>query len=298
MIRSRSTRLCCTALFVAVGGCSVAQLDTSAYGGPEGITPYDGEIQAPLDETAPTLEWSAVDSMRNIPSYDTYRSWDTDAIFARSPSPLQDPVTLQLSVAACDHFMPICGHVTSPFGARHGRMHYGVDLKLQRGDPVVSAFDGMVRISRYHPQFGNVVVVRHANGLETLYGHLSQRLVETGDIVEAGEVLGLGGSTGRSTGDHLHFETRYLGEPIDPQLLFDVEDGELTASTLHVHAGLFIALDKARNAVRCAKYQTVHKGDTLSSIAHHCGTSVARLFKLNQLGSRSTLRPGQRIRVL
>ena len=292
------SRILSMILVIAVQGTSFGQTDSSAYGGPDGITPYEGEIPSLMEEEAPTLEWSSIDSMRNIPSYDMYRSWDTEVIFARNVAPVKDSVTLQLSSAACDHYLPICGHVTSPFGTRHGRMHYGVDLKLQHGDPVVSAFDGMVRISRYHPQFGNVVVVRHANGLETLYGHLSERRVEIGEVVQAGEVLGLGGSTGRSTGDHLHFETRYLGEPIDPQLLFDVEEGELTASTLHVHAGLFVAFNKARNAAHSAKYHVVRRGDTLSSIARRSGTSLSSVYKLNHLGARSKLRPGQRIRVL
>jgi len=298
MIGTSFHRILLVGMLLALRALATAQVDTSAYGGPEEVSPYEGETIGPMEEMAPTLEWSAVDSMRNIPSYNTYRSWDTDVIFARAGTPPQDSVTLQLSLAACDHYMPICGRVTSPFGARHGRMHYGVDLKLQHGDPVVSAFDGMVRISRYHPQFGNVVVVRHANGLETLYGHLSARLVSAGDVVQAGEVLGLGGSTGRSTGDHLHFETRYLGEPIDPQMLFDVENGELTATTLLVNSGLFVAFNKARTALRSAKFSTVHKGDTLSSIAHRSGTSVSTLFRLNHLGSRSKLRPGQRIRIL
>lgn len=290
-------RSCLAALLCMPGVRTLAQADTSAIGGPEEVTPYEEETGEGglIDAAAPVEEWSAADSLVHIPGYAVYRDWNTDVIFSKRDA-VRDTVTLQLSHCASDHYMPVCGHVTSPFGARHGRMHYGLDLKLHHGDPVVAAFAGMVRISRYHKQFGNVVVIRHANGLETLYGHLSERVVAPGDLVEAGQVIGLGGSTGRSTGDHLHFETRYLGQPIDPQLLFDVEDGELKASTLDLHAGVFDAVVRARAAAGAAKYHTVRRGDTLSAISRRYGVPVARLCKLNRVGMRSTLRIGQRLR--
>lgn len=242
--------------------------------------------------------WDVNDSLRHIPSYDIYCHWNTASIF-HAPGAnvrLDDTLTLNLSNRAADHYMPVCGHVTSPYGPRRGRMHYGVDLKLDHGDPVVSAFAGKVRISRYHRTFGNVVVVRHHNGLETLYAHLSRRSVETGDDVQAGEVLGLGGSTGRSTGNHLHFEVRYLDQPIDPQLLFDVEDGELYSRDLHLHQGIFDALAADRAAVNERKFHTVRQGDTLSAIARRYGTSVPVLTRLNGISAKSTLRIGQRVR--
>ncbi|MFT3886024.1 MAG: M23 family metallopeptidase [Flavobacteriales bacterium] len=284
----------------AVGVRAQAALDTSAIGGPEEPVTYEelggGEL---IDAAAPSEDWDAEDSLAHIPSYAIYGDWNTDAIFHRRDA-LKDSVTLTLATCAADHYMPVCGHVTSPFGPRHGRMHYGTDLKLRHGDPVGAAFDGMVRISRYHKQFGNVVVIRHANGLETLYGHLSERLVETGDMVKAGQPIGLGGSTGRSTGDHLHFETRYLGQPIDPQLLFDVEQGELKANTLHLNADMFEALAKANAAVaaksRTKKFHTVRRGDTLSSISRRYGVSVTQLTRMNHLPNSNRLRPGQRVR--
>ncbi len=270
---------------------------TQATGGPEGLTPYEGyDLSLPEDENAADVMTSE-DSVRSIPSHLLYGEFDTDVIFDRKSTLVKDTSTLYLSHSACDNAMPICGRITSVFGHRHNRMHYGVDLKLQEGDPVQCAFDGLVRISRYHPQFGNVVVVRHANGLETLYGHLSARNVEAGDAVEAGQVIGLGGNTGRSTGSHLHFETRYLGHPIDPQLLFDLSEGTLRSSTLHVHPGLFAVPNKAASSGHVHRWHVVRRGDTLSAIARRYRTSVPALCKANRIGRSSTLRPGQRLKI-
>jgi len=260
------------------------------------MTPYAEGYNAVLPANEEGHDaWIAEDSARFIPGHALYGEFDTEVIFERSIKANTDSTTLELSTAACDHVFPVCGQLNSAFGPRHRRMHYGVDIDLERGDPVVSAFEGVVRVSRFHKQFGNVVVVRHSNGLETLYGHLSERVVQAGDHVEAGELLGLGGSTGRSTGDHLHFETRYLGRPIDPQLLFDVREGELKTSTLRVHPGLFAAAAKVKAGVRQGSY-TVRRGDTLSSIARKQHTTVNSLCKLNRIRSTSKLRVGQRLR--
>lgn len=270
---------------------------TLATGGPEGRTPYEGYDLSLHDDDGAVDIMTSEDSARSIPGHLLYGEFDTDVIFDRKSTLAMDTSVLYLSHSACDNAMPICGKITSPFGHRHRRMHYGVDLKLQEGDPVHAAFDGMVRISRYHPQFGNVVVVRHPNGLETLYGHLSARNVETGEAVEAGEVIGLGGNTGRSTGSHLHFETRYLGHPIDPQLLFDLSEGTLRSTTLHVHPGLFAVPKKPNTAGRSHRWYVVRRGDTLSAIARRHRTSVMALCKANRIGRSSKLRPGQRLKV-
>jgi murein DD-endopeptidase MepM/ murein hydrolase activator NlpD len=201
-----------------------------------------------------------------------------------------DGVRLQLSTSACDHAFPICGDLNSDFGPRRGRMHYGVDIDLDPGDPVVAAFEGVVRISRRHKTFGNVVVIRHWNGLETLYGHLSQLNVTAGQSVAAGDTIGLGGSTGRSTGPHLHFETRYLGNPIDPKFIFDLSSGELKNTSLVMNHGVYEAASSTRS------YHIVRRGDTLTGIAARQGTTVRELCRLNGLSTRSTLRIGQRVR--
>jgi len=161
---------------------------------------------------------------------------------------------------------------------------------------VVAASLKKMRISKYNRTFGHVVVVRHHNGLETLYAHLSKRQVEPGQLIEAGDTLGLGGNTGRSYGSHLHFEVRFLDQPIDPSLLFDVENGMLRAKTFEINAGTFESMARAKAAAGARKYHTVHSGDTLSAIARRRGTSVSALCRLNGIGQRSVLRIGQRIR--
>jgi murein DD-endopeptidase MepM/ murein hydrolase activator NlpD len=295
---ARTTHITSLILGIALSAMAHAQSDsTLSTGGPEGRTPYEGYDLSLPEEEIPVDVMTSEDSARSIPSHLLYGEFDTDVIFDRKSTLVMDTSTLFLSHSACDNAMPICGKITSAFGHRHQRMHYGVDLKLQEGDPVHAAFDGMVRISRYHPQFGNVVVVRHANGLETLYGHLSARIVEAGDAVEAGQVIGLGGNTGRSTGSHLHFETRYLGHPIDPQLLFDLSEGTLRSTTLHVHPGLFAVPKKAAAAARTHRWHVVRRGDTLSAIARRYRTSVPALCKANRIGRSSKLRPGQRLKI-
>jgi murein DD-endopeptidase MepM/ murein hydrolase activator NlpD len=275
---------------------SNAQEDTTAIGGPEDSTTYEETGAGPdIDEAMTPDLMTAADSAYIIPGYLTYGSWNTDVIFPHRPA-FADTVDLRLSWAPCDHTMPVCGRITSPFGVRHGRHHYGTDIKLQVGDPVHCAFAGMVRISRYHREFGNVVVVRHANGLETLYAHMSQRTVEEGDMVEAGEVIGLGGSTGRSTGSHLHFEVRYLGHPIDPQRIFDVEEGVLRSDSLVVDPDLF-AMTASGKSMALPKTYTVRSGDTLYGISKRTGISVKSLCRMNRMSANRTLRIGQRLRI-
>ena len=293
---------------VVLGLNAAAQSDTTSTGGPEGADLFEELVGTETSEEATTeieraataagMNWDVNDSLSNIPSYDMYCNWNTDAIFlgGRPDALHHDTLRLVLGHAECDHAMPCDGHVTSGFGPRKGRMHYGLDLKLQTGDPVKSAFAGMVRISKYNSTFGHVVVVRHFNGLETLYAHLSARKVVPGQQVEAGDLLGLGGNTGRSYGSHLHFEVRFLDQPIDPSLVFDVERGQLKAHTFDIHKGTFASIAAAKAAASARKYHTVRRGDTLSAIARRYGTSVNALCKLNCMRQTSVLQLGKRIR--
>lgn len=303
LLRRTITTLIAAAFF---GLAASAQSDTAAYGGPDGPDIYDEldtmqeDACAEIDRAAHAvgLNWDVNDSLSYIPGYDMYCHWNTDMIFDRANTSRFDHDTLCLRLVGheCDQAMPCIGHVTSPFGPRHSRMHYGVDLELNTGDPVVCAFPGMVRISKYNSSFGNVVIVRHLNGLETLYAHLSKRQVEPGQMVDAGDVLGLGGNTGRSHGSHLHFEVRFLDQPIDPTLLFDVETGRLKHENFEIHKGTFASMAAAKAAAGSRKYHVVRSGDTLSAIARKRGTSVGALCRMNGIGQRSTLRIGQRLR--
>lgn len=217
---------------------------------------------------------------------------------------------------------PYVRAVFSKFGYRKGRRHQGVDLPLPTGTPIKVAFDGRVRASLYTKGYGNLVIVRHENGLETYYGHLSKRLVEPGDWVRAGDSIGLGGSTGRSTGPHLHFETRYQGFAFDPQWIINFEDGKLRknvfvlrrsyldASSRYVSQDLDeeeeiyktdeeIEAEEKRIAAEKAamRWHTVKNGETVSQIAIKEGVSINKIKQLNPGMNINKIRIGQKIRV-
>ena len=205
-------------------------------------------------------------------------------------------------------------HPRGKFGPRRGRRHQGVDLPLKTGDPVYATFTGRVRMSKYLGGFGNLVVIRHENGLETFYGHLSKRNVEVGDWVNAGDVIGLGGSKGRSTGPHLHYETRYNGFAFDPQWLIDFKTGELRHGLFVLKKKYFNIYsnydqdfedewkneedDKREEAERKAmKWHVVKSGDTLGRIAINNGTTVSAICKLNGITPKTVLKIGRKLRV-
>lgn len=196
-------------------------------------------------------------------------------------------------------FTPIDGSVTSPFGMRRYRYHYGTDINLNTGDTVVTAFDGRIRMARYHNGYGNMVVVRHDNGLETVYGHFSKILVDTNQYVKAGDPIGLGGNTGRSYGSHLHFEVRYLGVPVNPEMVVDFTSGKLLDDTIKLSSKYFSYLRtvSGSGSPALAKYHKVKQGDCLSAIAHKHGTSVSRLCQMNNISRTTTLRIGRSLRI-
>lgn len=188
--------------------------------------------------------------------------------------------------------------ITSKYGPRR-RMHKGIDLKVLKGDTIRAAFNGKVRIKAFERRgYGYYVVLRHPNGLETIYGHLSKILVEENQIVRAGETIGLGGNTGRSTGSHLHFETRFLGQAINPAEIIDFENGVPHQDTYVFHN---VKINGRRSNIYTSSsdrlvYHRVKSGDTLGKIARIYGTSVNELCRLNGLKSTSVLRIGQSIR--
>lgn len=228
-----------------------------------------------------------------------YEIWDSENInpYKFEINTWSDTIAIKLYDSAQNRHwkMPLATvQKTSEFGRRWGRWHHGVDLDLNTGDPVYAAFDGIVRISRYHRGgYGNFVVVRHHNGLETLYGHLSKAMVQVGDIVKAGTQLGEGGSTGRSTGPHLHYEVRYRGYAFNPEEIYDFENNIIRTDLFLLSAKQYQHLQVSRNVV----YHIVKKKETLSKIAVLYKTSVRRLCRLNRISSRTRLYAGRRIRV-
>jgi hypothetical protein len=228
-----------------------------------------------------------------------YAVWNSDNInpYKVDIEKFKDSVNLLLFDVAKDfRWSPplVSNRVTSNFGARWRRWHHGVDLDLEIGDSILSSFDGIVRIAKYEKYgYGNFVVLRHYNGLETLYGHMSKSLVEIGDHVKAGELIGYGGNTGRSTGPHLHYEIRYQGYALDPRLIYDFENNRILSNTFAITPDLFGHLTKHRQTI----WHRVKKGETLSRIASRYRVPTNQLFSLNRLNKSAILKAGQRIRV-
>jgi len=191
---------------------------------------------------------------------------------------------------------PNNGEVTSHFGLRHRRYHYGTDVNLETGDSVLSTFDGRVRITKLSSSYGYVIVIRHLNGLETLYAHLSQINVSNDQLVKAGDLIGLGGNTGRSRGSHLHFEIRYLGAPINPEDIIDFGKRQLISDKLLLTAYHF-RYQKEISKLKEASFHKVKSGESLGSIARKYHTSIKALRKMNHLKNSSLIRAGKKIRV-
>ena len=223
--------------------------------------------------------------------------------------------------------------ITSDFGSRWGRQHKGLDIKVYIGDTIRSAFSGKVRIVRYEAKgYGNYIVIRHPNGLETIYGHLSKHLVTENQVVRAGEPIGLGGNTGRSTGSHLHFETRLCGVALNPALFFDfrnqditgdhyvflkdryesdsqlatlergkVNGGSYTRDQVYGEVGRYNEKAEEANTPNTANtpervYYKVQNGETLASIAKKVGVSVDAICRLNGFRKDQRVKAGMIIR--
>ncbi len=254
-----------------------------------------------------------------FPSHDLYASWDTTSAHPYNfyESFKGDSVILTLTNEGEGCFsMPFKGGITSEFGWRKYRPHYGTDIDLETGDQVVTSFDGMVRMAKYYYGYGNCIIVRHNNGLETVYGHLSKILVEAGQKVTSGSIIGLGGNTGRSFGSHLHFEMRYLGQALDTEDFIDYATGELKCNTftlrktdvetkydlraLHSRHKRDIGLvrsDKKSGKIGKGGIYRIKSGDSLGKIAKRHRTTVKALCKKNGLKPNSNLRLGQRIKI-
>ena len=238
-------------------------------------------------------------------SSEIYKTWNTQNTHCYFSEALPDSFKIDLRGFA----MPTPSRkITSRYGyrPRFRRMHKGLDVKVYTGDTIYAAFDGKARIVKYERRgYGYYVVLRHNNGLETIYAHLSKQLIKLNQEVKAGDPIGLGGNTGRSFGSHLHFETRLLGQPINPELLFDFVNQDVTNDFYVFHN----KGTKSRNNTYYASNKTysnagkggshfykVKKGDSLYLIAKKLGLSVSRLCSTNRIKQTTTLRPGQILR--
>ena len=258
--------------------------------------------QAPIDKKLKSVDSLALQKQiraeqSEYPALSLYPNWNNQYVHAYGNAIIPDTYTIDLTGF---HMPTPSTKITSPFGPRWRRMHNGLDLKVNIGDTIVAAFDGKVRIVKYERRgYGKYVVIRHDNGLETVYGHLSKQLVEENQLVKAGEVIGLGGNTGRSTGSHLHFETRFLGIAINPIYMFDFPKQDIVADTYTFRKAKGVKRAGSHDtqvADGTIRYHKVKSGDTLSRIAKLRGVSVSTLCKLNRIKPTTTLRIGQALR--
>ena len=260
--------------------------------------------QSPLDKQMAFVDYIALRDMllneaNMFPAEELYDEWSNEHV--RFKAELPDSFRVDLRGFA----MPTTNtKITDIFGyrPRRRRVHNGIDIKVYVGDTIRSAFDGKVRIVKNQGRrrgYGKYILIRHNNGIETLYGHLSKWLVTEGQNVKAGQPIGLGGNTGRSSGSHLHFETLLAGKNLNPALMFDFEKQDVTGDFYTYRKGVYQEIDKKTGKIiESAEplYHKVRKGESLSVIARKCGVSVNTLYRLNKLTSRSVLRIGQRIR--
>lgn len=254
--------------------------------------------QAPMDKQMAMIDSVVLNRLVSAESYefpadDIYPEWSNEYAHKYENVVMPDSLLIDLT-GFC---MPTeSTKITDIFGyrPRRRRMHYGLDVKVERGDTIRAAFDGKVRYVSYQRRgYGYYVVIRHPNGLETLYAHLTKRLVEENEVVRAGTPIGLGGNTGRSTGAHLHFETRLLGKALNPALMFDFPNQDVTGDTY-----LYMKpKKKVYDPSDPDTYYKVKSGDTLGRIAARKGTTVKNLCKLNGITTQTTLRIGQVLRL-
>ena len=280
--------------------------------------------QAPIDRSMKAVDSIALQQLIQAETYDSpaadlYNDWNNT--YAHKATALPDTFRINLQ-GFC---MPTTSRVlTSNFGARWGRQHKGLDIKVYIGDTIRAAFSGKVRIVRFEGRgYGKYVVIRHHNGLETIYGHMSKQLVSEDQEVRAGDPIGLGGNTGRSTGSHLHFETRLCGVALNPALMFDFRNQDVVddyyvfrkstynresaeATRLRGVGGKAINTDlddpsehasvsKPASSYRQAstRFHKVRRGETLSSIARKRGMTVSAICKLNHINTKTRLKAGQ-----
>lgn len=260
-------------------------------------------IWVPTNQLVSVSEKIQIDSIW-ITAFEYFSAWDSKKIniYDFDPKKFTDtiPVKLYDDKLGYKWKLPLeKTPITSPFGPRWRSWHYGVDLDLNTGDPIYAGFDGIVRIRGYDRYgYGYYVVVRHKNGLETLYGHMSKILVNIGQELKAGDLIGKGGSTGRSTGSHLHYELRFQGAPFNPELIYDFKKSAIKRQIYFITAATFSDVSSSQNQkFQTAAFHKIRRGDNLGSIAKRYGVSVSQLTRLNKISTRTILRIGQNLRI-
>jgi murein DD-endopeptidase MepM/ murein hydrolase activator NlpD len=287
--------------------CTLAfSVSASSFSDKDTVTVKHGDVFSvkpkvikPTGPLMVTSLFAFVDSVNStIADTMPFFDWITDDIHQKKFNfgNIQDTMVIILNDSTDHYTPPVVGRITSEFGKRRWRYHYGTDIDLNTGDEVRSAFNGRVRISRYSKTYGNVVVVRHSNGLETLYAHLSKRKVKVDSVLTSGTVIGLGGNTGRSYGSHLHFEVRYFDEALDPRDLISFEGSCTHSDTLAISQCNFMYREELK-LMSAIKWHRVRSGNTLGHIARKYGSSISSLCRLNGISRNSILRIGQRLRV-
>jgi murein DD-endopeptidase MepM/ murein hydrolase activator NlpD len=231
----------------------------------------------------------------NVPATNYYDDFDESNVFQVTPdSEFPETQIIPIESDSLGNYNhPRVGQINSKFGWRDGRMHKGIDINLRKGDAVVAAFDGMVRIASIKGGYGNVIIIRHYNGLETVYAHLSKIKVKPGQVVLAGQLIGLGGSTGRSSGPHLHFEVRFKGQALNPSSIISFTENKTFNDSIVIKKSKYGICAYPSNAT----LHTVERGDTWYEVAKRYGLSMKELCVLNNTDKRYYLKIGQKLRV-
>lgn len=264
-----------------------------------------------MDSLLNTIEEIQEDSFKSLDEILYKNIWNCTQIqYPTNTLPdKKDTITIELTgLLDLPYVHPVRGAVISKFGPRHGRMHTGTDVRLNSGDTVRCAFDGRVRLAKRFSGYGNLVLVRHSNGLETIYGHLKTIKVNVNDTVKAGDLIGLGGRTGRATCDHLHFETRLFGQAFDSNKYIDFETFTLRTDQIF-YANKRFEIERANLKMKPSvadsqlmasgevSKHTIRKGDNLSSIARKYHTSVKKICAANQITAQKTLKIGSTLKI-
>ena len=239
--------------------------------------------------------------------------WDTKVFNPYKDIEVTFPI--RLDFADSSYASPMLGNkvVTSRYGWRKGKAHQGIDIDLVTGDSVFAMLDGIVRFVNYNSGHGKTVVVRHFNGLETVYAHLSKYAVKVNDTVRRGQLLGNGGTTGNARGSHLHLRVNYNGVAINPEYLFDFNDDNTIRSnelwvtkhwtTPYFHSSkrqseleLLVTENQAVESLKKEKtIYIVKRGDTLSGISRKNNVSIKAICELNKIKTTSILKIGQKL---